>query len=146
MAGRKNKREATAERLDRVGREILRAAASEEAEQVAASPFLYTRIRARIAAERERREEGERWLAVLGVVWRAVPAMALVAVFAFSLFMFMRTGATAVAAEGFGDEVLLGAQNAGLEQVVFTDARTLSGDDEVLTTILADDEAREVSR
>lgn len=146
MVGRKNRDEA-AQRLDRIGREILRAAGSDEAEQVAASPFLYTRIRARIAAERERREEGERWLAVLGVWWRAVPAMVLVAVFAFSLFMFIRAGATAavVAAEPFGDEALLGTQGASIEQVVFADTRTLSGD-EVLTTIIADDDAREGSR
>jgi hypothetical protein len=54
-----------------------------EAERVAASPFLYARLRTRISAEEERRAGGETWLALLGVVWRSVPAMALVALFAF---------------------------------------------------------------
>ena len=87
MVGNKKNRERD-ERLNQVGRAVLRASASNEreAEEAAASPFLYGRVRARIRAERERREEGESWFQLLGVVWRAVPAMALVAIFAFALF------------------------------------------------------------
>src|ERR671931_481799 len=79
MAGEGKKRELEA-RLDRLGRTAVRAYASNEAEAEAAasSPFSYARLRARLAAEAARREEGEGWLAVLGVVWRAAPAMALV--------------------------------------------------------------------
>src|SRR5919206_2578362 len=92
MAGEEKKRELEA-RLDRLGRTVVRAYASNEAEAeaAAASPFSYARLRARIAAEAARREEGEGWLAVLGVVWRAAPAMALVAVVAFALFLFAGT-------------------------------------------------------
>jgi anti-sigma-K factor RskA len=131
-------------RLDRLGRTVVRAAASNEgeAEAAASSPFLYARLRARIAAEAVRREEGEGWLAVLGVVWRAVPAMALVAVFAFA--MFLSAGTPAQPQQGFSDEALLGRNNAGVEQVVFTDARTISNDD-VLATIISD-ENREDAR
>ena len=143
MAGEEKKR-GLEERLDRLGRTVVRAYASndEEAEAAARSPFAYARLRARINAEAARREEGDGWLAVLGVVWRAVPAMALVAVLACALFL--SAGAPTQSQQGFGDEALLDGSNAGVEQVVFADARSISNDD-VLATIISD-EGREDSR
>src|SRR5687767_10518291 len=81
--------DARTERLERVAREVVRASAADdgEAPAVAESPFLYARVRARIEEERRRREEGEGWLGLFGVVWRAVPAMALAAVAALALFL-----------------------------------------------------------
>ena len=138
MTGKKREQDSL-ERLDRVGRKIVRAAADNrlEAEAAASSPFLYTRLRARIKSDRERSEEGERWRTLFGVVWRAVPAMALVAIFAFVLFLsttFTRT------AGSYSDEALLGERDAGVERVVFAvDPQPLSSDD-VLATILNEDE------
>ena len=142
---RKNQHRVTEERLDRVGRAVVRASASNEAaaEAVASSPFLYARVRARIAAERGRREEGERWLALLGVVWRAVPAMAVAAALAFALFLFTIFGAGAQG--GFSDETLLSAQDVGVEGAVFADSRAWSND-EVLATLLEAEEEREGQR
>ena len=136
MVGR-NKDRNSLERLDRVGREITRASAANETEaaDAATSAFFYTRVRARIAAEIERREEGERWLALLGVVWRAVPAMGLAAVFALVMFLSSSFYAWRTPAN-FADEALLGERDAGIERVVFTDARAVS-DDEVLSTIVS---------
>jgi hypothetical protein len=127
------------ERLDLLGREIVRASSANEAEAEAAasSPFLYTRLRARIAQERERREEGESWLTMLAVIWRTVPAMALVAVFAFVLFLSAGRGTRTPV--GANDYALLGEADAGVEQVVFADRQPLSSD-EVLTTIMDADE------
>src|ERR1044072_3001134 len=133
-------------RLDRVGREIVRASAmnEHEAEMAAASPFLYARLRSRIKAERERREEGEHWFALLGVVWRVVPAMVLVAVFAIGLLL-SASRSTQQASGRFSDELLLGAHDAGgVEHVVFADRQPLSSD-EVLGTIMSGEE-REVQR
>ena len=132
------------ERLDRIGREVVRASAANdsEADAAASSPFLYARLRSRIAAEKQRREEGESWLALLGVAGRAVPAMALVAVFAFVLFWSESTELRP--AGSFSVESLLGPRDAGIEQVVFADRQPLSSD-EVLTTILGEDE-REAAR
>lgn len=143
MIGKKRERGLN-ERLDRIGREAVRLSATNdvEAETVAASPFLYARIRARIEAERARREEGEGWFVLLGVVWRAVPAMALMAIFAVSLFWFASAGAPSSGV--FGDEALLGANDAGIQRVVFADRRALSRD-EVLATIINEDE-RETTR
>ena len=138
MVGKTNKRESD-EPLDLLGREVVRASASDdaEAEAVASSPFLYTRVRSRIEAERAGREAGESRLALLGVVWRSAPAMALVAVFAFILFWTASIGTRP--AGGFSDEALLGARDAGIEQAVFADRSSLSPD-EVLATILNEDE------
>src|SRR4051812_27904428 len=127
------------EQLDRVGRGLVRASASNEVEAGAAasSPFLYTRLRSRINAELERRAERESWLAVLGVVWRAAPAMALVAVFA--LVMFLSANLNGQPSVALNDDPLLGRSEAGVETVVFADARNMSSDD-VLTTIMSEDE------
>ncbi|HZI20483.1 MAG TPA: hypothetical protein VEY09_18010 [Pyrinomonadaceae bacterium] len=132
------------ERLDAVGRAVLHASAANEAEaeEVAAAPFLYARVRARIAAERERRAEGEHWLAVLGVAWRAVPAMALVCALALALLLTSSSGSPGVPAQGgLVEEALAGGTAggtaAGYERVLFADRAALSGD-EVLRTILED--------
>lgn len=145
MVSKRNEREMD-ERLDAIGRRLLRASAAneEESEAVAASPFLYTRLRARISAERERLDgTGESWLAMIIGVWRAVPAMALVAIFAFGLFWSMNPGTQTTAS--LMDEALLGAPDAEIERVVFADRQQSLSSDEVLATILSEEE-REVSR
>lgn len=132
------------EQLDRVGMEIVRASAMNEAEgeTVAASPFLYTRLRSRINAEREQREEGERWSNMLRVIWRAIPAMALVAILAVALFLSTNFGTQPAAVVSV--EELLDMQGTEIENVVFADNRSPSND-EVLATILNEDE-HEASR
>jgi hypothetical protein len=136
---KRNKDRRLNERLDRLGRDIVRASAANEAaaEDASSSPFLYTRLRSRIMQERERREAGESWLAMLSVIWRTVPAMALVAVFALAMFLFASQGARS--SSGFSDEALLDERNVGVEQVVFADRQPLSRD-EVLATIWDTDE------
>jgi hypothetical protein len=145
MIGNKRNRSSD-ERLDQLGRDIIRVSASNEteAEEAAVAPFLYTRLRSRINSERERRRDGEGWLAMLGVAWRAVPAMALVAIFAFALFISANFGT--LPAGGINiDDALLGAGDAGVESVVFADNRSLSNDDDILATILNED-VQEASR
>lgn len=127
------KRESVSEELlDRVGRGLVRASAMNEAEAeaAAASGFLYARVRARI----RQREEREGWLVTLKVVWRAVPAMALVAILAVALFVSASLGAGPF--EMASDESPL---DMATEGVVFADARAISSDD-VLATILSEDE------
>jgi hypothetical protein len=139
MTGKKREHE-TDERLDRWGRAVIRASADNEetGEAAAASSFLYTRLRTRIGAERLRREEREDWRALFGPFWRAVPAMALVALLAFVLFLsaaFTRT------IGGYSDEALLDErEGAGVERVVFANDRQALSSDDVLATILNDEE------
>lgn len=143
MIGKKRNR-GEDERLDKIGRGLIRASASNEAEgaEAATSPFLYARLRSRIKQEQTQREAGESWLAMLGVFWRSVPAMALVAIFALALFLSSNSGT--LSSGVYGDDTPLGASDVGIESVVFADNRALSND-EVLATILNEDE-QEASR
>lgn len=140
MAGDR-KYDARKERLGRVAREVVRASAEGEgaAEEVADSTFLYARVRARIEEERRRREEGEGWLALFGVAWRAVPAMALVAVLALALFISAEVG-DRTQGFGLGADALLVERDEEFEQVVLTDRRTTPSNDEVLSTIMGEEE------
>jgi hypothetical protein len=145
MAGKERQRGLMDERLDQLGRGLVRASAAEESEveAVASSPFLYTRLRTRINAETERREAGESWLVMLSVAWRSAPAMALAAAFAFLLF-WTATGTSTLTPGVLSDEAFLGTRDAGFEHVVFAERSPLSND-EVLATIL-DEEDREAQR
>lgn len=131
---------ATRERLESVGREVVRASGADEreAEAAARSPFLYARVRASIEAERRRREQGEGWFGLLTVAWRAVPALSLVAILALALFLSAGSGDMASAA-GFAEEALLSERGGDIEQVVFTETRAPSRD-EVLGTIIGAEE------
>lgn len=131
------------DRLDAFGREIVRAAAAneDEAERAAASPFLYARVRARVAAERARLEEPDDWRAALRVFRRAVPTVAVVAMLALVLFVSVLMGTPQ--ADARDEATLLGERDTDVEQVVFTDRSGLTSD-EVLETIIEDD--REAQR
>lgn len=132
------------ERLDAFGREVIRASSlnEEEAEAVASAPFLYSRVRSRIAAEASGREEKENWLSMLVVFWRAVPALALVAMVCFVLFL--TANLTGTSSTDVRDDAAISTTDSGIEQAVFVERQPLSSD-EVLATILNRDDA-EVSK
>src|SRR5436305_9821734 len=114
------------EELDRAGKLILISAAASESEieAAAASPFLFTRVRAGIDEERRRREESSGWLSLIQVAWRAVPAMALVAILAAVLTVWStRFGVVPTPQD---DEPLIGALDPGVEQTVLTSRNGLS--------------------
>src|SRR4051812_12915760 len=83
-------------RLDELGREIVRASVAneDEAESAASAPFLYARIRSRVAEERARLEEADDWRAALRIFLRAVPTVAVVAAMALALFVLVMVGTT----------------------------------------------------
>lgn len=132
------------ERLDRVGSEVIHASSlnESESEAVVSAPFLYSRVRSRIAAELARREEKEGRLSMIMVFWRAVPAMALVAVLCLVLFLSSSSGGLMTA--GFSEDGVPSAPDSGIERVVFAEMQPLSSD-EVLTTILGREDG-EVTR
>jgi len=127
-------------RLDSVGRSVLRSASLNETEANAAlSPFMYARVRARIAAEHARREAGEGWLSLLFVARRAMPAMALAAAVAFGSFWF---GGTTTFDQPSTNDVLFAANDLDVGDVVFDNREVLSTSD-TLDTILRGDELEE---
>ena len=89
------KRSKTTDEPGPMEREIVRAAAmnDEEADEAAGSPFLYSRIRARIAVEQTRRADPiNAWFATMFAAWRAIPAMGLIAIVAATAFWFAGAG------------------------------------------------------
>ena len=124
------------EELDRAGKLILMAATASESEieAAASSPFLFTRVRAGINEERRRREESSGWLSLIQVAWRAVPAMALVAILAAVLTVWS-SQSVVVSTPQADDEPLIGALDPGVEQTVLTSRNGLSRD-EVFNIVL----------
>lgn len=119
------------EKLDRIGKMVLRSAAAreEDIEAAASSPFLFTRVRAAIAAEQRLQEEAGGWLSMVLVARHAVPAMALVAILA-ALLTVWSTGPTSAGTSPQSDEeALFGMPDAGVEQTVLAGRNGLSRDD-----------------
>jgi hypothetical protein len=118
------------EELDRAGKLVLMAATASESdiEAAASAPFLFTRVRAGINEERRRREASTGWLSLIQVAWRAVPAMALVAILAAVLTVWTSQSAV-VSTPQTDDEPLSGALDPGVEQTVLTSRNGLSRDD-----------------
>lgn len=121
--------------IDRLGQVVLRAASADEQdiEAAAASPFLITRIRARIA-ERSRGEETTGWQSLPLIAWRAIPAMALIAMLAGGLTIWTaEPNATPV---GFGiyEEALSDTANPGVEQAILN--QNILTSDDVLTIVV----------
>ena len=116
------------EQLDRFGKLVLRAAAADEQEIEAAStaPFLFTRIRARIDEERRERPTG--WQSLPLIAWRAIPAMALIAMLAGGLTMWTAESNTTPVGFGIFEEALSDTTNPGIEQAVLNQ-NILSRDD-----------------
>ncbi len=141
----KDRRKEGLERLDALAREVVRASAAneDEADAVAASPFLYARVRARVASERALLEEADDWRAALRIFSPAVPTVAVVAALASALFVSALLGASPATVAERDDSTLLGERDTSVEQVVFTERSTLTSD-EVLETII--DEDREAQR
>jgi len=110
------------EQLDRAGRLVLLAAArnDDEVEAAASSPFLYTRLRAAIAEEQRRRDEAGSWLPLLFVARRAIPAMALIAVFSAMLMMWSMQPSALPAWYRLDDEALSDTRDPGVEQTVLS--------------------------
>src|SRR5918911_928280 len=137
MSG-KNAREIPDEKLDRLATAVVRAAAArgeEEAERIASSPFLYTRVAARI--EERRRAQGEDgWLAALAVAWRAVPAMALVAALAAALLLWVGLSGATQAQSPAGFEAISDTRGTGVVTDVLSDTGSLSRE-EVLQIVIS---------
>src|SRR5215813_4162519 len=121
------------EHLDRAGKVILRAAAADETEieRAGESPFLFTRVRARIAELHENESGG--WQSFPLIAWRAIPAMALIAMLAGGLMIWTGQSASNVANTPpvwyrLDDEALSDTNDPGVEQTVLS-RNTLSHED-----------------
>jgi hypothetical protein len=79
----------TTDELDQLAKAVTRAGgiSDDEAERISSSPFLHTRVRARIEAEQRKRvAQGSGWFATLLVASRAIVALLLVTIAAAGAF------------------------------------------------------------
>jgi hypothetical protein len=86
----------TTNELDQLAKTVARSGGigEAEAERIGSSPFLHTRVRARIEAEqRKRAQQGSGWLLTLFVASRAIVALLLVTIAAASAFWITRSSA-----------------------------------------------------
>ena len=117
----KAKRQSEAE-VDLAGRSVLLAAAGNDdaADAAAAAPFLYQRVRARIAAEKRRRDAEGNWVSLIFVARRAIPAMALIAILA-AIFTVWSMGRNTPSTFDSLDEVAFSDnREPGVEQTIIT--------------------------
>lgn len=116
------------EELDRVAKLVLKAASASESdiEAASSSPFLFARIRASINEGTEPDSRG--WLSLIQVAWRAVPAMALVAIMAAGLTVWSTQTAPVPVAQT-DDEPLIGALDPGVEKTVLASRNGPSRED-----------------
>jgi hypothetical protein len=110
------------EQSDHAGRLVLRAASQNDdvVEAAASSPFLYPRLRARIAEEERRREAVGSWGSLLFVARRAIPAMALVAILAAILTVWTMQSSAPAPGYALEDEALTDTRDPGVEQTILT--------------------------
>lgn len=130
------------ERLDCAGRIITKSASvsEERASEIAASPFLFARIQARIASEAQGSDAGI-WTAFWSISKRAIPVMMIVAALSFGLSLYFTGNKNQPTA--FSVDAYLGTNESGVENLVFAERRPLT-QDEVLATIISND--RELGR
>jgi len=119
------------EELDRIGRVVLKAASAdaETIEAAAASPFLFTRVRAAISGAHGRDEESGSWLSLILVARRAVPLMALVAILAAVITIWSAGINFSSTPAQLDDEALFGPAEPGVEQTVLAKGNGLSRDE-----------------
>jgi hypothetical protein len=135
MFGRKKDRPEDA-RLDRLGRDLLRASAMkpEEADEAASSPFLLARIRAGVAAEQKRRAAPYGPLTLLAAR-RAIPVMILIAVVSAVSLLLATAGPGSASFETIAEA---SACSVTTREVVASEGCAMT-DEEVLATIVSRD-------
>ena len=121
---------------DRAGRIVLLAATQndEEVKAAASSPFLYTRVRARIKEEERRREEAGGWLSLFLVARRAIPVMALVAILAAILTVWSIPSGPPAIGFGLEEDALTDTRDSGVEQAILT--RNALSRDEIFNLVV----------
>jgi hypothetical protein len=133
------KRKFVKNQIDGLSREIAQRSAENqsEAEKAIGSPFLLAKVRSRIEARATALADRDRWITTLGIFWRAVPSMALVAIIA--LVLFFSSALRPQVHAGLSDESVLGERDAGITAAIFANGRPMTNDD-VLATILDQDD------
>jgi hypothetical protein len=124
-------------RLNYAGRRIVSASGlpDEEVDRITSSPFLLTRIRARIASD-STAQEADLWSSLGLVSRRAIPAMGLAAAISLGLFFYVNGNKSSNVA--FSVDAYLSAGDSGIDNLVIAEKRLT--DEEVLRTVVSRDD------
>jgi hypothetical protein len=118
-------------RLERIGRALVDAArlSEEDLDRVVSSPFLYTRITARIAGRES--ESADFWLTVPRTAWKLMAGMAAAAIVSGVLFQVASVGEREVPSD-VSEYAVAGSR---LDRIAYSDGNNITSDD-VLGTIV----------
>ena len=130
--------------LDRAGRRIVQCSGLSDAEAnaLASTPFLYSRLRAHLESAPQRQAGAAVWSNLAQASWKAIPAMGLAAAISLGLFLYVNQNRSA--SPPFSVDAYLGAGESGIDNMLFAERRPLTAD-EVLVTIVSRDD-RETAR
>ncbi len=128
--------------MNYAGRRIIGACglADEAVDRITSSPFLFTRIRSRIAIDSADQEAGV-WSSFGLASRRAIPAMALAAAISLGLFVYVNGNKSSN--QTFSVDAYLTAGDSGMDSLVIAEKRLT--DEEVLRTVVSRDD-REAAR
>jgi len=132
------------ERLDQLAITMVRAAglAEKDAAKIGGSPFIRTRLLARIEAERKSGvEQGSSWFPNMVMAWRAIAVLLLVTIAATFAFWMSRGGAPIRSTDKTADDVAR-VVTGGTCALSSTDECAISRE-EVLATLFAEDGGKE---
>lgn len=132
------------ERLDQIGTAVVRAAgiAEDDAAEIGGSPFIRTRLLARIESERTSRvAQGSSWFPNPVMAWRAIAVLLLVTIAAALSFWMSRGSAPIRPGDKTADDVAR-VVTGGTCALSSTDECAISRE-EVLATLFAEEGGKE---
>ena len=127
--------------LDQLAETVARAGgiSADDVDRISSSPFLHTRVRARIEAEqRKRAAQGSGWLATVLVASRAIAVLVLVTIAAATAFWATKPGAAGNSPNSVKDDDLTLVVAGGTCALSSTEQCAISTE-EVLATMFAED-------
>ena len=137
-------KELNSKKIDQTARRIVQASVLSEAEANAAvsSPYLFTRVRARLKADLEAGEHSSIWTGLTLSARTAIPGMALVAGISFGLLLYVN--GSKPAGPTFSVDAYLDSSESGFDNMLSAERRPLTSE-EVLRSIVNKEE-REASK
>jgi hypothetical protein len=116
--------------LDRMGKVVLRAASADDAVigTAAESPYLLTRIRARINEQQNEANAGS-FFSLFLIARRAVPALALITLLTVILTLMLLASGTQNSVARFDEDTFFDTRGNSLPGAVLANREGLTGDD-----------------
>jgi hypothetical protein len=137
-------KELNSKKIDQAARRLVRASvlSEREATDAVSSPYVFSRLRARINADSEGPDQSSLWAGLALSARTAIPGMALVAAVSFGLLLYVNGNKPQ--APAFSVDAYVDSGNSGFDNMLSAERRPVTSE-EVLKSIVNKDE-REVSK